>query len=234
MLRSIGSILWSDCLELVFPTRCLGCGVRGTWFCVRCSKQSELTLNATSCQICQKKTEIAGKLCRSHQRSTGLTGLVSFGRFRNPALREAIHAFKYAGVAAAGESLSHLAWQRWQVLNTQTWEAIVPIPLTRERLLERGYNQAELLARPLAAALDQPLCYDLQRIKHTKRQVGLPRAERQENVAGVFSWNGDPLSGNVLLVDDVVTTGSTLGAAAQVLRTAGATHVWAATLAYDD
>lgn len=115
----------------------------------------------------------------------------------------------------------------WQV------DAAVPVPLGSERLKARGYNQAALLARPLAAALD---CrYDgrsLARPRETRPQVGLSIAERRSNVAGVFAVRQPmPAGQRLLLVDDVMTTGATLDAAAQALRAAGAGAVYAIALA---
>ncbi len=147
-------------------------------------------------------------------------------------VREAIHRLKYhqdwalADVLAA-ELLALVEAQGWQV------DAVVPVPLGERRLRERGYNQAALLAFPLALGLG--VAYRprwLQRVRETRSQVGLSAAERRANVEGAFGALPDVARGlTVLLVDDVMTTGATMHAAAQALRAAGARRVYAVSVA---
>jgi ComF family protein len=107
---------------------------------------------------------------------------------------------------------------------------VVPVPLARSRLLKRRFNQAAILAREVArlGGLDyEPMA--LQRTRATASQIGLSRAARQRNVAGAFSvaprWQKRIQGRNVLLIDDVITTGSTVGACARALKKAGAARV---------
>jgi ComF family protein len=115
------------------------------------------------------------------------------------------------------------------------WEIdlITPVPLGLARLAERGYNQSSLLARPLSLALHVPYRPQiLSRVRETRSQVGLTAAERRENVSGAFVARSNGIMGrNVLLVDDVTTSGSTLDACAEALFTAGARQVYGLTLA---
>ncbi len=108
---------------------------------------------------------------------------------------------------------------------------VVPIPTATERVRERGYDQARLLAKAVAARhnlLYMPL---LLRVSQ-KRQLGAARSERFKNMAGAFRINGRTSPGtHILLIDDVVTTGATLAEAARLLRADGAAHVDAATFA---
>jgi ComF family protein len=109
---------------------------------------------------------------------------------------------------------------------------IVPVPLHWRRRSARGFNQSEILARQIGRCLDMPvLTGRLKRTKNTKDQVGLDMESRHNNVVDAFTWIGRPLSGNVLLVDDVFTTGATLNACAGVLRQAGADAVEAVVFA---
>jgi ComF family protein len=111
----------------------------------------------------------------------------------------------------------------------------VPVPLHPARQRERGYNQAALLAQPLAAALGLP--YDahvLRRVKPTPPQVGLSRQERQRNLRHAFSAEPGIAGRTIVLVDDVVTTGSTLASAAQACLAAGAARVYGLSLARQD
>jgi ComF family protein len=109
----------------------------------------------------------------------------------------------------------------------------VPVPLHAARQRERGYNQAALLARELAAHLQRPIVENaLVRTKVTAPQVGLGAEERRNNVRGAFRCATNGLAGKgVLLVDDICTTGATLEAACKALRENGIPSVWAYTLA---
>jgi predicted amidophosphoribosyltransferase len=102
--------------------------------------------------------------------------------------------------------------------------ALVPVPVTRARLRERGFNQAQRLAEPLGAALGQPVLQVLERLPGRRRQAGLGRRERHVNVRGRVRAAAGPAAGApsaVLLVDDVVTTGATAAACARALADAG-------------
>jgi len=137
------------------------------------------------------------------------------------AFQRAIHTYKYRSRAALGEQLAgHLlaAVRRAAIpLNALTF-----VPLHPERARQRGFNQAERLARNLGQELQLPVVEGLSRIRPTARQVGLTGREREANVAGAFKWTGRgaPPAG-CGLVDDVCTTGATLLAAAGALSSAG-------------
>jgi ComF family protein len=115
------------------------------------------------------------------------------------------------------------SWPSWK----HQPDLVIPIPLHPEREKERGYNQAALLSRGICRQLE--LESDeaaLRRIRHTRPQVGLDRAQRRENVRGAFAAKKARVSGkHLLLVDDVCTTGATLGAAAEALLDRGANSV---------
>ncbi|MGB7873613.1 MAG: phosphoribosyltransferase family protein [Anaerolineales bacterium] len=110
---------------------------------------------------------------------------------------------------------------------------MIPIPLGKQRLKERGYNQVAMVARPLSIQLGlKYLPGALVRARETRSQVGLTADERQENVRSAFSATGGNVYGRtVLLIDDVSTTGATLSSAAEALYTSGAQEVYAFTIA---
>ena len=113
---------------------------------------------------------------------------------------------------------------------------LIPIPLYKSKLRKRGYNQAQLLALGLSKKLNIPMIDILIRVKNTRSQVGLERKKRIENIAGAFSISPNILISqylNIFLVDDVLTTGSTLLEAANVLKRNGAKKVWGIALARD-
>jgi ComF family protein len=230
----------SRLLDTLFPPACAGCGARGTLLCARCIASIErpamgicagchqpLTTNADGtfgglCTLCQARGDHA------------LDGLRVAARYAG-AVRAAIWALKYRGerrmAGPLGELLAHSGSQLGQ-RNT----LLVPVPLHPNRRRQRGYNQAELLARQCGSVLRLPLRADLlARVRATPPQVGLSAAERRTNVAGAFaatSGAASALAGrSILLIDDVCTSGATLAAAAVALRAAGAAVVWGLTVA---
>ena len=139
------------------------------------------------------------------------------------------HALKYGGQSRLGEPLGRLMARAW---GDRPPDRVVPVPLSRPRIRERGYNQAEALATGLADELAVPLDPGaLRRTRPTRAQARLSASERWANVSGAFACDADLAGQRVLLVDDVLTTGATLTAAAAVLQRAGAA-VNAAVLAF--
>ncbi|MGB0085922.1 MAG: ComF family protein [Rhodomicrobiaceae bacterium] len=157
-----------------------------------------------------------------------------YGRARAAArfdgvMRRLIHSFKYADRHEAASFFARLMHAAGGELIRDA-EILMPVPLHRGRLWKRRYNQAAILAKRLAANTGLPLDLSgLRRVRQTPSQVGLSSHERRENVAAAFAVGRGAaarLRGKrVLLIDDVITTGSTLGACAQVLKDAGAAEV---------
>ncbi|NOT04374.1 MAG: ComF family protein [Anaerolineales bacterium] len=111
-------------------------------------------------------------------------------------------------------------------------DIIIPIPLGKQRLKERGYNQVGMIAKPLALALNLQYAPEgLVRRKETRSQVGLTKTERRENVHSAFQAGVDVRGKNILVMDDVSTTGSTLSSSAEALYSSGAKNVYALTVA---
>jgi len=148
-------------------------------------------------------------------------------------LREAIHRFKYQNMRGLAEPLGELL-ASYVVEHSLPASVLVPVPLHPARLAERGYNQAALLAREMGRRLDLPVVENsLLRVRATRQQVGLNAEERQANVAGAFACRDAQLAGQqVLLIDDVYTTGATLTACGAALAAIGAASIWGLTLAH--
>ncbi len=143
--------------------------------------------------------------------------------FDGPA-RALVHALKYEGRPSAADDLAEAVGPLVGRAARGAVDAIVPVPLHAVRLRERGFNQAEIIARRIAPFVGAPVEASwLRRVRPTRTQTDLSRTERLANVRLAFEACGDPAAGRrLLLVDDVVTTGATLAAAAAALGAAGA------------
>jgi len=215
---------------LDIPPNCGGCGKKGFRWCPTCDNQTE-TLGSSICQVCGGRI-IEGHICKNCLRKQPeYDALRSWGLFKGP-LREALHKLKYRRDISLGEILSRYlikfyADSGWKV------DLIIPVPLSTSRLKQRGYNQAALLAKPIA--LFYGINYSkkaLFRVKDTPSQVGLTIDQRRQNVAGAFL--ADPALVNgliVLIIDDVTTTGATIESCAKALIQSGASRVIGLTLA---
>lgn len=161
---------------------------------------------------------------------------VSFGGYAG-ALRGLIHLLKYDGVLPAAPVLGRLLAEAVEQLGRSDDDAplLVPVPLHASKRGERGFNQAELIVRSAVKSLPQRLevASILKRERATHSQVGLTREERVANMRNAFRVT-DPervKERTVIVVDDVMTTGTTVSECARVLKKAGAEKVWAATVA---
>lgn len=225
--------------DAVFPPRCAGCLRLGAHFCLRCRRVMRPVqrpwCSSCGCTIGYDATGMRDRCPECALDPLPLRAVRSAALFEGP-LRTAIHRFKYRGRAAAAGALADLmigpARLALHGASTGAHTIVVSVPLSAARERERGYNQASLLAAPLAEALHLPLeRHALQRIRHTPSQVGQTRQQRRENVRGAFAAPESLLGCHVLLVDDVTTTGSTLGSAAAACLRANAAAVSAVTLA---
>jgi ComF family protein len=142
--------------------------------------------------------------------------------------KEIVHTLKYGGYTRVVERLA--APLMLGVIDPgDGFEAVVPVPLHRSRLRQRGFNQAELLARGVARKINAPVSGTLEVVRRIRDQVELSAAGRRANVAGAFRAR-DRVWGRVLLIDDVFTTGATMSACAETLMGAGAQEVHALSL----
>jgi ComF family protein len=150
------------------------------------------------------------------------------GRYEGP-LRQAIHLLKYRGKLQVKRPLLRLALEHFEIhFPAPVFDAIIPVPLHRERLMQREFNQATVLANGIARHLEVPMLErQLVRVRSTRPQVELSGRERRQNVRRAFAvTNAAALEDKVLLVvDDVLTTGATLGEVAKTLKAAGARQV---------
>ena len=218
---------WQTALDILFPPVCLGCRS----YLISYEEKENLL-----CGSCFNGVRIYSNIVRPDPRFN----LIAVSSYENTALRELIHHFKYNGFLAAQIPLEKLI-VKWLANNSDlvssildSGSLIVPVPLHKNRLRKRGFNQAELIAEILSRLLHLPLEKNLlERTRDTKSQIGMRNAEeREENVKSsinIRERSGSSLAQyqTVILVDDVYTSGSTVKEAARALRHSGAKNITA-------
>ena len=211
-------------LNILAPHPCSGCAKMEAILCPDC-KYDIIHEPFMGCILCGKPQN--GGVCAIHNSPIQQAFVVGD---RTGALEETINRLKFQNTKAAALPLAELFHETLPLLPATT--QIVPIPTVRSHIRQRGYDHIELLVRHLASMRNMPINRALIRINSdTQHRVG--KSERQEQSSRAFALSPQfiPTDAPVLLVDDVVTTGSTLLSAARLLKEAGAT-VWVATLAY--
>lgn len=155
----------------------------------------------------------------------------SWAVFDSP-VQDALHAIKYRRNIGLADAIAVDLAEFAHSLNWRA-EVLIPIPLGKARLQERGYNQVALVARPLAYELGISYApHGVRKVRETRSQVGLTAAERRENVRAAYQADPSEVKRkSILLMDDVATTGSTISACADALLSAGASEVYALTIA---
>ena len=230
-LANAGLFLWNGVGTLLYPPLCLGCGDRLAdplgILCLPCLGSADRA----------ELYEIDERLRRLPAARQAIDFAFSLWLFdKGGLLQDVHHALKYGNKPVYGRILGEVLGREF----LDAWgekplpSIIIPIPLHRSRQYERGYNQSEMLAQGVSLATGISISTSLlARGKSTRSQTKLSRKRRWANLAGAFHvTNADMLAGHsVLLIDDVLTTGSTAGVAAKALREAGAQSVHLATLA---
>ena len=232
--RSVVRAILDRVLDAAFPARCAGCGREGPPLCRSCLPALDARLDLPAGVPLGLPAEIPVPLLQ----------LEWCAPFRG-IVRDALHRLKYAGERRLAEPLGMAAARRWERAGVGA-DLVMHVPVHAERARARGYDQAELIARVAARHLGLPFAAGLERVRATTAQFDLDRVDRAANVAGAFALAAGAssrvahggvrpsaaLRGRwVLLVDDVVTTGATLAACADVLEAAGAMAVSAVTIA---
>jgi competence protein ComFC len=218
-------------LNLLFPQFCVGCGKEGAFLCDDCL-QLLPRIEPPICPRCGRPQPDGGFCQNCYDWRADIDGIRAPFRFEG-VIRTAVHQLKYHNLRAIASSLAQLI-NGYLESNHLDGEVLIPVPLHRKRLRERGYNQSALLANELGRLMSLPI----DEASLVREKYLLPQArtasvdERRANVAGAFSCWGDKLQGKkVLLIDDVATSGATMNACATVLKSAGATNVWGLALA---
>ena len=221
--------LGASVLDLVYPPQCFGCDAEGSFLCSTC-ETSLPRLKPPYCRKCAQPVP-SGALCRQCTAAPPALEGIRAVFLMEGSIREAVHAVKYSNLRAAAPSLGRLM-ARWLVSTPLPGEVLLSVPLHKRRLRERGYNQSALLAKEVSKVTGLPLRENLLvRTRDTPPQISLSLQERIRNVEGSFELPGDGKGLKIILVDDVVTTGSTMSACGKALRAGGAGSVWGLALA---
>jgi ComF family protein len=237
--------LAAEALDALYPPLCWLCRRARAADGLACAEHAfERRPAAPSCRRCARALAPAlpdESLCaRCRQRSPGYRRLIALGRYRSAgALAEWILALKHGGRRELALPLGTLLGARWRELGAAPGGAVlVPVPLHVLRRVERGYDQADLLARAAAEEARLECCRALARVRWTPPQGSSAAAPRGPNVSGAFRARRQALAAlerrPVVLVDDVVTSGATIEACAAALRAADVREIWVLCLARAD
>ncbi len=210
----------------LYPPACVLCGsaIKEGDVCSGCA--AELPYNATACGRCAlplpHPAELCG-LCLQDPPSYDSAG--SLFRYAYPA-DHLILRLKFQAQLHLARALGELLAQHLKGKVQTMPELIIPVPLHRSRLRERGFNQALEIARPIARSLDIPVDYkSCERVRNTSAQSLLPAAERRKNIKGAFRVIRPMAARHVAILDDVMTTGHTVEELAATLRKAGVERI---------
>ncbi|MFZ6014932.1 MAG: ComF family protein [Patescibacteria group bacterium] len=214
--------------DLFFPPFCVSCSENGSWWCEDCRRRVHLVQR----DICPRCLAAEAHECVGEYT---FTKIVTAGFYHDERLRKVITALKFNGAYAILPQVVEFLRSRVKMPDISSNAVLIPIPLAEKRLKERGFNQAELIAGAYREAfnLQNEIRSDvLMRSRFTDPQSSLEHSIhlRQQNIAGCFQCSPNPPE-EIVLADDVATTGATAAEAAGVLLTAGAQKVWLLTLA---
>jgi ComF family protein len=232
----------NDVSNVIFPPQCLGCSEilhpqSGQLFCPVCKKKIKF-ITGDICPVCgtifpdsPAKSHLCGNCMENKTYFSCARAVVSYETI----ILDAIHQFKYGNNISVGALLaSFMADFSFPDVDFTGYSLIIPVPLHIKRLRQRGFNQSLILARALAKKKQIPVNFSLlKRNKFTETQTGLNKAERNKNIKGAFEVSDKKkiVGKNVILVDDVYTTGATINECAKILTKAGAQKVTVLTLA---
>lgn len=213
-------------VAIIAPHHCIACGTEDNILCDSCRLAEHMPL-LPMCALCSAPSS-DWKLCAGCNKKSGLSRVFIGGEYSGH-IAKMIHMLKFERAKAAAEPLGKLMLD---ALPYGNW-LVVPVPTAPRRIRQRGYDQARLLAKYVAGSRGLQLSPALSRVQDV-RQVGTNRVQRQKQSTKMFctAQSARVAGAHILLVDDVCTTGSTLSAAARILKAAGAAEVCAVVAAW--
>lgn len=219
--------IWNSCLDYIFPKQCFGCQSEGEYLCSACFDKIRFLDN--KCYLCETETSSLG-VCPSCQEKSSIDNIIVATKYGGSVVGRMVEDFKYNFVESLSEKLIQILAYQVREKNLRSGiqsGVIVPIPLHKKRLAERGFNQSSVLARKLAEVFEVEVQEDiLKRTKHTDQQAKLTRQERLVNIKNAFIVNSVvALPEHIILIDDVLTTGATFSEAAKILKKSGVREI---------
>lgn len=216
-------------LDIFFPARCFGCGYLGIYVCPICEDLLH-PIEKQTCLYCNKPSlyGLTHPACRRHEGVDGHTSLFHYDNL----LKKIIKGIKYLFVTTAQNDLFYLVAKHGQgplIYYKKSPELFIqPIPLSKEKEQSRGFNQASMIARAVSFLTGIKQVEVIGRHKNTEIQAKIKdKQKRRKNMSGAFSLIGaEPGAREILLVDDVVTTGATVKEAAKTLKKGGVEKVY--------
>lgn len=218
-------------MDIVYPPVCAGCGKVGFRWCSECDGKI-VPIKDPACKICAQPAQAGYAICiRCHENKPAFDVVHAVGLYEDP-WRKAILSLKFARNFGLTEIFSEKLYKVWKKKGL-TPDLLAAVPLAKSHLKKRGYNQTELFTKLLAWISGVPFePKAIWRTRETSNQVGLSLPARQQNVAGAFLADAKLANGkNILLIDDICTTGSTLHECAKAFKDAGASTVTCMVLA---
>jgi len=220
--KSIISVI----LSIFFPRICYSCGEVGSYLCDFCLNKKITLKRIQDCHVCKRpllKNKFLHESCSQKTYLKGVVVALSYNKF----VEHLIAEFKYEFVSDLKELFSSFIVGRFKSSKLKLKNFVVTyVPLTKSRERWRGYNQSKILAKSFSKPLGFEFGDLLERVKFNKSQVGLKRVERLKNVENSFVLKSEVDGNNVLIIDDVMTTGATLEECAKVLKKNGAKEIF--------
>ncbi len=210
-------------LAFLFPNPCVCClrsAGRNRFLCPACEKDFSFYPLENTCKTCGAPLPTGADTCGQCLSTKPAYTQLAICAPYSGTMRTALHRYKFYGRTDFAASFALMLSTQLRRLHLTDFHAVIPVPLSKERLRHRGYNQSELIARLVAKEFGVPcISSALVRKRDTKQQALLHKNERNKNVRGAFALqDADSLCGlRVLLIDDIFTTGATMREAAKTL-----------------
>lgn len=205
-------------LDFLFPSQCSNCGVYGVYLCGECLAKLQTNRKRQVCHVCRGNRE---ECSHSKCKNSTLLNNIDICFERNSIAKKLLRDFKYNLYFQMADYIAHFYIEVLRETHGNTENLVlVPVPLHRKKQWSRGFNQTKLISKSIAKKIDCEVVELVKREKNTRTQVGLTKQQRQENLRDAFIIEDLNISGEkvIILVDDVMTSGTTLEKCAEVIK----------------
>jgi len=225
-------------LDILFPITCLSCAAEEAWLCEKCAARLQLQ-DEQVCPVCEKAVTPSGRTCFGCRKKSSLDALLAVFSYNHDLVRRMVHYYKYRFIPDLHTPLGHFLTASLLKSDLPVPDVIIPVPLHPRRLRWRGFNQSQLLAECIGENITPGFVVPIQANTLSRKRYTLPQMSiqdalhRQQNITDAFAISSatNVAGKNILLVDDIATTGATLFECARILKAAGAQQVWAIVIA---